>query len=357
VDLRWRLLGLTPEGDRVGKEINVENMSTTFTQNPKGRYQQYLEDFQAEFRARLLAALPTADLTFDRASATITVPGLGTKILVGENGRSFMPVNSMKVRLENSIQGYYGEKVLRSRGKNVQVDLNRVVNQVVGLYQEVAPYYRRLREVKAALFPLVGLDPDRLDKCNQERGYSDNTRGVTFLGRDLTVWVEISTVYPQSGDAVVGVKFGVRDTKGLGRYRPDEIKWAFGPDDPIDVPVLGARLREWVEELNQSEQTSRDLEAKRKSNEEVASQIRKQYRDLDGVTLEANPETFRVLMFLKTEQEVRDLIEWLRLRRGTTTGNEGKCFHCEREVPLSSGLVLDDGHFFCCGDCALPYRV
>jgi hypothetical protein len=289
--------------------------SESFEQERRvGRYQQYVEQFQRDLRAKLRAALPSADLKFNGLDVTVGFPDLGLGIRVEAVGKGLiMPVNRVRVRLGETLKGPQGElrEEFRSTKKTEQVSLDRVVAAVVIKYQAVEPLYRLRKTAKREIWQILGMDP----------GEIENTRQVQHQGRDLVAGVQWSDYRHEGVVTDCCVEFVLREwvDPRVGYVR--KLTWEFPLDEVVNVVKFRQQLQEGMEKWDQEDEQKLKQEVQKQSNAAIVTQLQKDFQEVDCVSLEATPDSFRTVVWLKNETEIRALLEWLRNRQ--QSGKEG----------------------------------
>ena len=272
-----------------------------------GRDQQYVEQFQRDFRAKLRDSLPAADLTFKGVDVGVTFPNLELVIRVDAVGGNFMPVTRMVVRLDEMLKGNLGEQrqEIRSARKTEQVNLDRVVGQVVETYMEVKPLYELRQIVKREVWQILGMDSREVE----------NTRSVQYQGRKLWATLRWETDYVAGSSAGCRVGFELREPTTGGYSHDRKLDWSFPLDEVVNVVKFRQQLHEGMEKWDQEDQEKQQRESQKRDNETAATQLRNQYRDVESCSIEANPDNFRLTVWLSTEQDVAALMDWLRNRQ------------------------------------------
>lgn len=278
------------------------------------KYQRYLDEFQKQFREKLKARLTddTVDLAFRDADVVVTFPYLGLVIRVDSVGSGIFPVTRMTVRLDEALKGNLGDqrREIRSSKKTEEIDLDRVVDQVVTTYRVVEPLYRLRKTVKGEIWRILGMYPKEIE----------NTRECQYQGRKLYASLRWETDYVAGSAADCCVGFVLRELRG--HYRDDrELAWNFRLGEEIQWDEIQQQIQEGVAKWDQEDQRDREQKDRKQNNETVVTRLRKDFQDVDCVSLEATPDSFRAVVWLKTESEIQAMLEWLRIRQ--QPGKEG----------------------------------
>jgi hypothetical protein len=273
-----------------------------------GKYQRYLDEFQQQFREKLKAQInDTVDLTFRDADVTVTFPYLGLAIRVDSVGRGIFPITRVTVRLDEALKGRVGDqrREIRSPKKTEAINLDRVIDAVRVQYQAVMPLYRLRKVAKGEIWRILGMDLREVENARQVR-YRSHNLYATFR------W-ETDYVAGSAADCCVG--FELREPNFAKGYSNDrKLTWNFRLNEEIFWEKFKQQLQDGIDTWERDDQQALTQQAQRQNNETVVTQLRKDFQDMDCVSLEATPDSFRTVVWLKTETEIRALLEWLRNR-------------------------------------------